>query len=561
MEDQYVVLDTKLGKIKGQAMQSVLSGKTFYSFKGIPYGKPPIGHLRFKDPEPFGAWEGIRDALQDGNSCVQKKPDYMVADEAKSGGVSTLMMGDEDCLFLNVYMSKLPTAALDGAKEPVMLFIHGGGFIGGSGSSKNCGPDFLMEGNVVFVSINYRCGPFGFLSLENEEVPGNAGLKDQTLALRWVQDNISSFGGDPSNVTIFGVSAGAASVHYHLLSPLSRGLFHKAIIQSGCAFNFWALQEEPLKNSIKLAAELGCTSEEPSDVLRLLQAAPTEDLILSQERLGQDPSFLLGLVFSPCVEVRVQQAFLPDLPETLMAAGQFQKVPVMLGITQNEGSVAIMFDKMNEEKFELHNTNPTRFAGRILPSLKHREEANTYREEIVQFYTKGLPVCWDNVNEYMKFLGDIIVNVGMSDLREALVRSSSPEPVYSYLFANHRRCPCQLLKVLFPDVELYKRLLTSETCHACDVFFLFTIALGDNVKTTNITEQDKIAIMQVIKAWTNFAATGNPNGKDTEELWEEDTANNPCYMEIAEPWTMRKRIPLENRINFWKQLAAQGSIP
>ncbi|KAG8290163.1 hypothetical protein J6590_088955 [Homalodisca vitripennis] len=166
-----------------------------------------------------------------------------------------------------------------------MFSIHGGGFNGGSGGLSMSGPDILLYEDVIIVSPNYRLGAFGFLSLENEELPGNAGLKDQTLALKWVHDNIDSFGGDPNNVTIFGISAGGASVAYHLISPSSRGLFHKAIIQSGFSLNPWTLQENPRSHALMVSKKLGCKSEDPKEVLRTLQSASADDIMVAAREL------------------------------------------------------------------------------------------------------------------------------------------------------------------------------------------------------------------------------------------------------------------------------------
>lgn len=150
-------------------------------------------------------------------------------------GDATIPSGySEDCLYLNIHTPQISTPNL---KLPVMAYIHGGGFTYGSGNVESVGPDFLVPRGVILVTINYRLGALGFLSLQTPECPGNNGLKDQNLALRWIQKNISAFGGNPDNVTLFGESAGSVSVHYHLLSKLSRGLFHRAITQSGTATN------------------------------------------------------------------------------------------------------------------------------------------------------------------------------------------------------------------------------------------------------------------------------------------------------------------------------------
>lgn len=181
----------------------------------------------------------------------------------------------EDCLFLNVYTPDLkPRDPL-----PVMFYIHGGGFYSGCGNDDMYAPEFLVRKGVILVTINYRLEVLGFLCLDTEEVPGNAGMKDQVAALKWVNKNIANFGGDPSNVTIFGESAGAASVSCHLVSPMSKGLFKRAICQSGATTCWWAKVFEPRKKALVLARQLGYNSENDGDLYEFFKSQPVEALV------------------------------------------------------------------------------------------------------------------------------------------------------------------------------------------------------------------------------------------------------------------------------------------
>ena len=200
-----------------------------HAFLGIPYAAPPVGDLRWKPPAPAATWTGVRKATEFGAHCMQGKVfgDMNFRDPG----------GSEDCLFLNVWVP----AKMSGAKLPVMVWIHGGGFVAGSSSEARQDGTKLTQQGVIVVSMNYRLGVFGFfvhpeLAKESgHNAAGNYGLLDQVAALRWVHDNIAAFGGDPGNVTIFGESAGSFSVSALMASPLCKGLFQKAIGESGGA--------------------------------------------------------------------------------------------------------------------------------------------------------------------------------------------------------------------------------------------------------------------------------------------------------------------------------------
>ena len=199
----------------------------YASFQEIRYALAPTGNLRFKSPEKYMPSGGI-------SFDVSNESTVFCPQMAQNLDGSFTLDGVEDCLFLNVYV---PQKAIDDKdlKLPVMVFIHGGSLITGSGNFRDYGPIHFMDQDVVLVTINYRLGPFGFFFMGEDHVSGNAGLKDQVMALQWVQDNIQSFGGDPNLVTIFGESAGSFSVSVHILSPLSVNLFHRSIMQSRSA--------------------------------------------------------------------------------------------------------------------------------------------------------------------------------------------------------------------------------------------------------------------------------------------------------------------------------------
>ena len=223
--------------------------RSFDVFLGIPYAEPPLGNLRFTLPKKFRSekselYVGENPDLNPyyGSTCTQMN-------------FNEELEGTEDCLHLNIYAPKIPEIT---QKLPVMVWIHGGGFFAGSSSPSFYGPDYFMDYNVILVAINYRLGPLGFLTLENDEMPGNLGMHDQILALQWVQENIGRFNGDPENVTIIGESAGAMAVMFLVMSHLSEGLFARAIIQSGpivSSYTKW--DKKPRLYALRLAQDLG----------------------------------------------------------------------------------------------------------------------------------------------------------------------------------------------------------------------------------------------------------------------------------------------------------------
>ncbi|XP_031633387.1 esterase B1-like [Contarinia nasturtii] len=209
------IVDTKSGPIRGRVKSTIWYNKPYYSYRGIPYAKPPVGELRFKAPEPVEKWTEIKNAFEYGIWCPQP---------SKKGKETS-----EDCLTLNVFVPILEQKK----KLPVVFFLPGGSFASGSGSDFIYGPDFMMENEVILVTVNFRLGIFGFLSLGTPEYSGNMGLKDQQLAMKWAYDNIESFGGDNKKITLMGLSVGANSAGFHLLNNESSKCFNQILLLSG----------------------------------------------------------------------------------------------------------------------------------------------------------------------------------------------------------------------------------------------------------------------------------------------------------------------------------------
>ena len=244
------VIQIQEGEILGNVMQSRLNNN-FFAFRGIPFAEPPVNELRFKAPIPKRPWVGQHNSTAYGSMCMQE----------------SRVTISEDCLFLNVFTRILPTTNTQ--LKPVIAFLHGGGFELGAGDEY--GPQYLMDRDVVLVTINYRLGVFGFLAVETADIPGNAAMKDQTLALQWIQRNIAFFGGDPTKVTLAGLSAGAHAATGHMLSPMSQGLFHNLIALSGALAWPVKLKSNNIESARILAAKIDCPTVDVGDMVQCLR--------------------------------------------------------------------------------------------------------------------------------------------------------------------------------------------------------------------------------------------------------------------------------------------------
>lgn len=306
------VVETSLGTVRGLASDGI------ESYRGIPYAAPPIGDLRFRAPQAAEHWDGVLDGTRPGHSALQggARANRLVQ--------HSLPEEDEDCLTLNVW-----TPASDGRRRPVMVWIHGGSFLTGSGAAPMCdGAALAKAGDVVVVTINYRLGLFGFLHLDSlapdADASGNQGLLDQVAALRWVHQEIAAFGGDPTNVTVFGESAGAMSIAALLAMPATAGLFQKAILQSGAA-NMFKTPEQAIRTATRLLDDLGLSPSQ-THLLRSISAA---DLMAAQMRVAANGG---ELAFGPVCDGII----LPADPLAAITEGASRGVSLMIGTNADE---------------------------------------------------------------------------------------------------------------------------------------------------------------------------------------------------------------------------------
>jgi para-nitrobenzyl esterase len=359
------IVQTDAGKVEGYQMRGLCV------FKGIPYAAPPVGERRWLPPGIVEPWSGVRPAKSSAAICPQNIAEggFLNLDQRPEAEPQS-----EDCLYLNVW-----TPALDGARRPVMFWIHGGGFTGGSGSSVMYkGSRLAARGDVVVVTTNYRLGALGFLNL-NEltggRIPatGNEGLMDQVAALKWVHNNISAFGGDPDNVTIFGESAGGMSVGCLLAVPQAKGLFRRAILQSGAANT-----SRPPDKAAQVAELFLDIMDVKAGDIDTIRSLPVERLLAAQQELTprlQRAGMTGGLALQPVID----GITLPALPVDAVRDGAARETPIIVGSNLDEWK---MFIARDQELQKIGEAELLRRIQGILPGQNAERMVQTYREAL-----------------------------------------------------------------------------------------------------------------------------------------------------------------------------------
>lgn len=526
------VVTIQTGKVRGVTMFST-KNREFYAFRGIPYAEAPVGHLRFKDPVPKAPWTGEFDATKDSDRCA-----------GIDRGIIT-MSGTEDCLKINVYTPKFSSSG-PSATLPVYVFIYGGGFTGGTASSQMYGPKRLMNKDIVLVIPYYRVGPLGFLNTKDGAAPGNAGLHDQNLALVWVQKNIAFFGGDPKRVTLGGQSAGSASVSYHLLSPLSTGLFRAAIMESGNALGPWAHEEDPLWNAIELGTSVGCHYLNTTKLVQCLQTKSAEEIVLSPFRLWAASRSFLGFV--PSVEKRTSGAMVVDKPEKLLIAGRFNKVPVITGVNLDEVMIVAAAAKTVAEMI----------VDDLVLSLPRVLSKITNQNLTVISPSSPLPNFFQEINFLFpvyaatSIMSDVTGDIYFSAPNDKFIRLLAKHnvPLYSYVFAYKGDS-----SPIFGGVKVVP--------HAYELAYLF------NMPEFQLSGKDEMMSDTLVGLWTNFITNLDPTPSQiTIPKWTRTYSTlYPPYLYFAtnyfgQPYCIMKYLGYRSlQAFFWNNLLPSFTLP
>uniref|UniRef100_A0A8C7LB01 Carboxylic ester hydrolase n=1 Tax=Oncorhynchus kisutch TaxID=8019 RepID=A0A8C7LB01_ONCKI len=441
------VVSLKNGKVRGEYMTVKGIEQRVQQYLGIPFARPPVGPLRLAAPQPAEPWEGERDGTRQPHMCIQ---DPVISQHIVNVMAIEYDLPDvsEDCLYLNVYT---PKEAATVKKLPVFFWIHGGGLSMGAASQYDASPLAAYQ-NMVVVIIQYRLGILGFLSTGDEHAPGNWGFLDQIAALKWVQENIESFGGDPQSVTIAGESAGGISASILTLSPLAKGLFHRAIFQSGVATLGTYTSKEPLVIA-KMKTFMGAT---------------------------------------------VDGVFLKDLAEELLKSKAVEKVPVLLGVTNHE------FGWILPSSFAPPGWSEgiDRQSAMSIMNVFYPTGASGLNNLIADEYFKDAKTPEDIRDGFTEMLGDLFMVLPV--IKVAGYHRDAGAPVYMYEF-QHR-----------PEMHKETRPSFVKSDHADDIGFMFGSCFWNgHIKITGtVTEEEEKLCKTMMAYWANFARTGSPNGEE-----------------------------------------------
>ncbi|KAK9730605.1 Carboxylesterase family [Popillia japonica] len=515
--NQSLKVETQNGWVVGRKIAHSL-----YGWNGIPYAKPPLGDLRFEPPQVPDNWTGTWNATYDRSECIS----FSISEVFES---FINPSGDEDCLYINVYTPKPPQKIR--TPLPVIVWFYGGGFVFGNSSYALYGPNALVEKNVIFVSFNYRLSIFGFISTNDSAAPGNTGLKDQVHALKWVRNNILAFGGDPNRVTIMGQSAGSASVGYMVLTPLTKGLFSKAIMESGSTLCFWALSKTGPKAATLTGNILGTANSSSEVLISELKKVPAKKLLRAASLamisiMADNP--LDGLVYTPVIEPASKGAVITTSSFEILRSGNFNHIPVLVGYNSAETYALEKGLKLLWGYVISYDLDPARL---VPVSMRtNSSELQTVGREIKSFYTGNSGVF--TAGTFLNFLSDTAF---VRPIQEDVNLTSQYVTTYFYRF-SYNPTPGAL-----------------GAAHADELNYIF----NSNYNSTT----DLFVKKCIVSLWTNFVKYGQPTVPKNKSVcggvnWKAitPTARQELYFVDINKKVTAGINPDKGNMTFWSNL-------
>uniref|UniRef100_A0A672NJG7 Neuroligin-2-like n=1 Tax=Sinocyclocheilus grahami TaxID=75366 RepID=A0A672NJG7_SINGR len=569
---KYPTVTTNYGKLRGikKDLNNEILGPV-EQYLGVPYATAPIGDRRFQPPEAPGSWQEVRNATQFASVCPQNVhgvlPEIMLPvwfTDNLDVAATYIQNQSEDCLYLNIYV---PTEddIRDRRKKPVMLFIHGGSYMEGTGNMFDASV-LAAYGNVIVVTMNYRLGVLGFLSTGDQSAKGNYGLLDQIQALRWLNENIGHFGGDPERITIFGSGAGASCVNLLILSHHSEGLFQRAIAQSGSAISSWSISYQPLKYTKILARKVGCTYGETADLVDCLRKKNFRELVDQDIQPAR-----YHIAFGPVVDGDV----VPDDPEILMQqvilitviceddmcvilqlrSGEFLNYDLLIGVNQGEG-LKFVDDGGTESEEGISAAAFDYTISNFVDNLYGYPKGKDILRETIKFmYTDWADR--DNGEMRRKTLLALFTDHQWvaPAVATAKLHAEYQSPVYFYTFYHH----CQT----------ETRPEWADAAHGDEIPYVFGVPMigATDLFPCNFSKNDVMLSAVVMTYWTNFAKTGDPNlpvPQDTkfihtkpnrfeEVIWTKFNSKDKQYLHIGLKPRIRDNYRA-NKVAFWLEL-------
>ncbi|KAK8756926.1 acetylcholinesterase-like [Amblyomma americanum] len=518
----HVERETAEGRVRGTVLHVV--GRRVEQYRGIPFAEPPLGELRFLPPRPKEPWNGTLDATAStaATGCPQVESAVL--------GMHGVTYA-EDCLRLNVWVPDR-VVHLDTGR-PVLVWIHGGGFNFGSATQANySGATISAMADLLVVSMNYRLGILGFMSADSPEAPGNVGLLDQLMALQWVQRNIAFFGGDPQRVTLFGESAGAASAHAHVLSPMSEGLFRRAVLMSGSmsSIDIWDMVHESMAKGSKVADIVGCSkggsidlSSNPDEIVDCFRGKSADELV----RAAAESVAPRLLAFLPTYH----DSFLPKMPLAALKRGFFGSVDIIAGVTLDEAAFPFLASAKPEllaEDLEVSES----LIDTLNAILSAWQKVDT--PHILDNYTAD--VSKDDGNAlrrlYLDYLSDWMFNCPLRLLAEK--HSDRGSNVFAYVFGH------KLPTAPFPS--------WTGAPHISDLAFAFGHLYAQQPDTPDGSMSE--AFVRILATFAESGVPELPSG----QKWPKYTRSSPVVITMGHGQFNETRGFRESECERWKSV-------